>query len=72
MNRRPVLTNDVRIALEAAGRRPGWNTRPRTVKRFELGECTLFVVPFRRWVYRRREKCTEAWWSLRTGNAGPT
>ncbi|WP_157469037.1 hypothetical protein [Dyella thiooxydans] len=72
MKQKPGLSDDLRTALAAARRSPGWNSRPPTVKRFELEACTLYVVPFRRWAYRRREKRADAWWNERNGIAGPT
>jgi len=71
MNRKPGLSDDLRAALAAARRAPGWNSRPPTVKRFELGPCTLYVVPFCRWAYRRRDKRADAWWSEHNDNARP-
>lgn len=65
------LPDDVRIALDAAKRSPGWNSRHRDVRRFELGECTLYVVPFRRWAYRRQEERTATWWNGRDDKGGP-
>lgn len=56
------LPPDVLAALAAADRSPGWNNRPRDVRRFDVGTCALYVVPFRRWAYRRQEKQTAAWW----------
>lgn len=52
-------------ALKSTERSPGWNNRPRDVRHFELrgprGEtCTLFVVPYRRWAYRRIERQAQA------------
>jgi hypothetical protein len=61
MNQKPGLSDGLRTALAAARRSPGWNSRPPTVKRFELGACILYVVPFRRWAYRRRERQTATW-----------
>ena len=59
--KRTRLPNEVLAALEAAAYTPGWNNRPRTVRRFELGACTLYVVPFRCWARRRQEKQAAAW-----------
>ncbi|MFK2905675.1 hypothetical protein ISP17_17080 [Dyella ginsengisoli] len=56
------LPPDALAALAAADRSPGWNNRPRDVRRFDVGTCALYVVPFRRWAYRRQEKQTAAWW----------
>lgn len=55
------LPRVVLAALSAADRSPGWNNRPRDVRRFKLGHCTLYVVPFRRWAYRRQEQQAAAW-----------
>jgi hypothetical protein len=56
------LPDEVTQAIENAKRTPGWNNRSRDVHRFELGACTLYVVPFRRWAYRRQELATAAYW----------
>lgn len=61
------LADDVLQALADSGRTPGWNNRSRDVRRFELAGnfghgCTLHVVPFRRWAYRRQEMATAAYW----------
>jgi len=61
------LPDDVVTAIEQAKRTPGWNNRPRTVRRFDVpggfGQgCALYVVPFRRWAYRRQEQATAAYW----------
>lgn len=55
------LPADVMVAIESAQRRPGWNNRSPEIKRFDLGGCTLYVVPCRRWAYNRRERLAEAW-----------
>jgi len=51
------LSDEVLKALRESGRGPGWNNRSANVRRFEIGcyglQCTLYVVPFRRWAYRR-------------------
>ena len=52
----PNLSDEVLKALAEAAHKPGWNNRRREVRRFELGACTLYVVPFRRWAYRRQEQ----------------
>jgi hypothetical protein len=57
-------------AIAAADRAPGWNNRPRNVQRFELGRCLLYVVPFRRWAYRRQKKQTAAWWRTHKREVG--
>ncbi|HKR77510.1 MAG TPA: hypothetical protein VJR95_12690 [Rhodanobacter sp.] len=57
-----TLPYDVMQAIERARRTPGWNNRCREVQRFELPNvsghvsCLLFVVPCRRWTYRRWER----------------
>lgn len=58
----PNLSPPVIAALAAAARKPGWNNRAPTVHRFALGGCTLFVVPFRCWAYRRRDQQTTGVW----------
>jgi hypothetical protein len=70
MIRKPKLPSDVLAALAAAGRSPGWNNRQRNVQRFDLGQCALYVVPFRRWAYRRQEQQTAAWWRVHADEAG--
>ncbi len=60
------LSEDVLSALEQTKRAPGWNNRPRDVRRFAVAGdcgrgCTLYVVPFRRWAYRRMEQQAAAW-----------
>lgn len=62
-----TLTPVVLGALAAANRSPGWNNRSRDVRRFDLGACTLYVVPFRRWAYRRLEQQTAAIGVVLTG-----
>ena len=57
-------------ALDAADRKPGWNNRPREVQMFELDSCTLYVVPFRRWAYRRQEQQTAACWRAQDTQEG--
>jgi hypothetical protein len=54
------LPDDVLRALVNAERGPGWNNRSPEVQRFELGACVLYVVPFRRWAYRRIEREAQA------------
>ena len=60
MNYRPKITQEVRDALMAADRGPGWNSRAPVIKRFEigfeLGRCVLYIVPASRWAYRTQEK----------------
>lgn len=55
------LPDDVLCALANADRKPGWNNRRADVQRFELGACMLYVVPFRRWAYRRIERQAQEW-----------
>jgi hypothetical protein len=62
MTRKSKLSPAVLAALDAADCSPGWNNRPRHVRRFDVGTCTLYVVPYRRWVYRRQEQQTATWW----------
>jgi hypothetical protein len=62
-----TLPIEVRMALAQADRAPGWNNRSRDVRRFDLAgglghSCTLYVVPFRRWAYRREELASAACW----------
>ena len=64
---KPKNTDDVLRALAEADRAPGWNNRARTVRRFDVPGgfghgCVLYVVPFRRWAYRRQEQATAAYW----------
>jgi hypothetical protein len=59
--RNSELPAGVLNALAEAERVPGWNNRRRDIRCFELAGsfghcCTLYVVPFRRWAYRRIEK----------------
>ena len=63
--KRHRLPDEVMVALKAAVRAPGWNTRSRDVRRFQLGECVLLVVPFRRWAYRCQEQQTAAYLAWR-------
>lgn len=55
------LLDDVTAALAYAERTAGWNNRRGDVQRFELVNCyghepcLLYVVPARRWAYRRWE-----------------
>ena len=62
MTRNARLPVAVLAALAAADRSPGWNSRPRDVQRFDIGQFSLYVVPFRRWAYRRQEQQAAAWW----------
>lgn len=65
--KRTPLPDDVKHALAEADRAPGWNNRSRDVRRFEIGRyglaCTLYVVPYRRWAYRRQERMTAEYWA---------
>lgn len=54
-------------ALKAADRKPGWNNRAPTIRRFTLGNCAVFVVPFRRWAYRRTDRAAANKQLQRTG-----
>ena len=56
-----TLPHDVTAALVATHRSPGWNNRSSDVQRFVVGACTLYVVPYRRWAYRRQERLTVEW-----------
>lgn len=63
---KPTFSDEVQKALKAANRSPGWNNRPRDVRRFVLAghygaDCTLYVVPFACWAYRRRDRIAAAW-----------
>lgn len=64
---KPQNSDEVMRALADADRAPGWNNRPRTIRRFDVpGDfgrgCTLCVVPYRRFAYNRQERATAAWW----------
>lgn len=60
------LPDDVLAALERAKRTAGWNMRSDDVQRFILLHdpgrvpCRLYVVPARRWIYRRWERLRAA------------
>lgn len=62
------LPDDVMRAIEQAKRTPGWNNRSGDVQRFELenvyghARCLLYVVPCRRWAYRRWERQVRQCW----------
>jgi hypothetical protein len=56
----PHLSDDVLRALVHADRKPGWNARDGAVRRFNVDGCDLYVVPFKRWAYRRIERQAEA------------
>lgn len=49
-------TVDLQTALAPAIRSPGWNNRPRDVRQYKIGDCVLYVVPYRRWAWHRRER----------------
>lgn len=71
--KRTPLPDDLLQALALADRAPGWNNRSRDVRAFTLTgnygrDCTLYVVPFRRWAYRRQEQQAAAW-QAETGRA---
>ena len=70
MARKTRLTPDVLAALVAADRSRGWNNRSREVQRFMVGTCALYVVPYRRWAYRRQEHQTAAWWRIHGREVG--
>jgi hypothetical protein len=59
--KRAPLPDHVLRALANADRAPGWNNRSPQVQRFHWGACVLYVVPFRRWAYRRNELNAQAW-----------
>ena len=64
---KPKNPDDVMRALVEADRLPGWNSRSRDVRRFDVpGDfgrgCTLYVVPYRRFAYNRQERATAAYW----------
>jgi hypothetical protein len=69
------LPDDVMQAIEQAKRTAGWNNRRGDVQRFELANayghapCLLYVVPARRWAYRRWERQAAQWQHRHGGNA---
>ena len=65
------ITPEIRAALAAADRARGWNMRDATIRRFDVGECTLFVVPFRCWANRRLQQHAEAWRQAHGGACPP-
>ena len=70
---KPKLPDEVMAALELTQRAPGWNNRNGDVLRFELAGgfghgCALYVVPFRRWAYRRIEQQAAQWRREHGGN----
>ncbi len=61
------LSDDVVRALREADCVPGWNNRNREIRCFtvpgDFGRgCTLYVVPYRRFAYRRQELATAVRW----------
>lgn len=63
---KPRNSDHVMQALAEADHAPGWNNRPRTIRRFDVPGgfghgCTLYVVPYRRFANRRQELATAAW-----------
>jgi hypothetical protein len=56
----PNQSDEVLRALANADRKPGWNSRDGTIRRFDIDGCALYVVPFKRWAYRRVELKAEA------------
>lgn len=62
MMMKPKLTDEVIAALDYAKRTQGWNGRRGDVRRFQLDGCILYVVPYRRWAYRRKERASAASW----------
>ncbi len=69
------LPDDVVQAIEQAKRTAGWNNRRGEVQRFELVNCygrkpcLLYVVPCRRWAYRRLERQAAEWQCQKGGDA---
>lgn len=64
---KPRISDDVLRALSESDRAPGWNNRSRDVRVFWIPgdygrDCTLYVVPYRRWAYRRQERATADYW----------
>lgn len=43
-------------ALRDAGRVPGWNFRPASIKRFQVGRCEVIVVPVRIFADNRKRR----------------
>lgn len=61
-----ILQDVVLRALTEASRAPGWNNRSREIRRFILPgnfgrDCTLYVVPYRRFAYHRQELGAACW-----------
>jgi hypothetical protein len=48
--------SDLEKVLTVAAKSPGWNNRPRDIRQYQLGNCVLYVVPYRRWAWNRRER----------------
>lgn len=69
------LPDDVTRAIEQAKRTAGWNNRRGDVQRFALANvqghepCLLYVVPARRWAYRRWDRMTAERQHRHGGNA---
>ena len=59
MSRTTTLPAHVVEALAAADRKPGWNNRPETIRRFDVAGCSIYVVPYRRWAWRRAEQASD-------------
>lgn len=55
------ITPEIRKALAAAARARGWAMRDDTIQQFDIGECRLYVVPFRCWANRRMERQADDW-----------
>jgi len=56
MTRTTTLPDHIVEAIAAADRRPGWNNRPEAIQRFDVDGCSIYVVPYRRWAWRRFEQ----------------
>lgn len=66
---KPNPKTEIDRALHDANRITGWNLRKVPVRRFRLGDCTLIVVPARRWAYQRWERLTAERRRQHGGNA---
>ena len=55
------ITPEIRKALALTARARGWAMRDATIRRFEVGTCLLYIVPFRCWANRRMERQSEDW-----------
>lgn len=70
-----TLPDDVTAALAYAERTAEWNYQRSDVQRFELANvyghapCLLYVVPARRWAYRRWERLAAERQHRHGGNA---